>query len=109
MPRAFVIHSDDNVATALEDLPVGEVALLGETNLSSQLISEPIKLGHKLVLKALQPGDLILKYEVEIGEARKACQPGDWLHLQNVKSRYDKRSNTFDVDSGAPTEENIYQ
>lgn len=97
------------MATALEDLPVGEVILLGETKHSSQRISESIKVGHKLALQTLQPGEPIIKYGVVIGEARKVCQAGDWLHLQNMKSRYDKRSNTFDVDSGVPTEEDLYQ
>ena len=109
MSRAFVIHPEDNVATALEDLPAGEVTLLGETGLSCQVIGEPIKVGHKLALTVLHPGDPIIKYGVVIGEARRDCQPGDWLHLHNMKSRYDKRSNTFDVKSGAPTEEDVYR
>ena len=109
LQRAFVIHAGDNVATALEDLSVGAVMLLGECRQRTQSIHQAIKVGHKFALKSFNAGDPVVKYGVIIGEARRSCQVGEWMHLHNMRSRYDKRSNTFDVDSGAPTEEDVYR
>jgi len=43
-----------------------------------------------------------------IGEATKPIRVGDWVHLHNMKSRFDERSNTLDASTGAPTEGGVY-
>lgn len=108
MSRAFVIHQTDNVATALEELSPGEVRLAGDSPAASLIAAGPVQLGHKLALVGIQPGEPIRKFGTVIGEATRTIQAGEWVHLHNMKSRFDERSNTLNADSGAPTEEGVY-
>lgn len=108
MNHAFVIHASDNVATALTDLPTGPVQLTGETPSGQAEAIEPIQSGHKLALTAIQPGEPVVKYDSIIGEATQPIAAGQWVHLHNMRSRFDERASTFDVHTGAPTEPNVY-
>jgi hypothetical protein len=65
---------------------------------------EPVKLGHKVALSQLQPGDAVIKFGVPIGHATKAISVGAWVHLHNLASDLDERSGTLDLHSGAPTD-----
>lgn len=105
---AFIIHSDDNVATALDDLAVGEVPLRGAGDAGVAVVREPVQAGHKVALRDLDAGDAVVKYGVTIGVAKDAITAGSWVHLHNCASRFDERSNTLDAHSGAPTEKDVY-
>ncbi len=108
MSHAFVIHSADNVATATEELQPGPVQLSGDTRLESVIAIEPVQLGHKLALVGIQPGEPVRKFGCVIGEATRVIAAGQWVHLHNLKSRFDERSNTLDVATGVPTEGGVY-
>ncbi|MCB1120669.1 MAG: UxaA family hydrolase [Verrucomicrobiae bacterium] len=107
--RAYVVHPDDNVATALDDLTAGPISLLGETLTDCLGVQSAIKLGHKIALKNFKTGEPVIKFGVKIGETHKICKAGDWVHLHNMKSCYDHRSNEFDPDSGATREKDVYR
>src|SRR6266516_3056737 len=104
MTRAFQVQPQDNVATLLDDAVAGPIELVGGA--ASQLIQllEPVKLGHKVALANLRPGDAVVKLGVPIGHATKAIERGSWVHLHNLASDLDERSGTLDVHSGAPTD-----
>ncbi|MCU0787354.1 MAG: UxaA family hydrolase [Verrucomicrobia bacterium] len=108
VPRCFQIHPDDNVATALDPLPAGPVQLLGESAPGPILATGPTQTGHKIAVLAMEPGDPVRKFGSVIGEATKSIRVGDWVHLHNMKSRLDERSNTLDASTGAPTEGGVY-
>ena len=99
--RCFRVSAADNVATMLEDVATGPIRVYGEA--SSVLIwpREPIALGHKVAVTAIQKDALIVKYGVPIGVSTASIQPGDWVHLHNCRSRVDERSSGFDPRSGA--------
>lgn len=99
---AFVISQQDNVATALEALEPGEIALLGDVRVSRVAISEPIPKGHKLSLRSIREGENIIKYGIPIGHATQAIDPGCWVHLHVMHSNYDERSSHLDINTGAP-------
>lgn len=101
---AFQIDPNDNVAVLLEDASPGPVRLLGHAENTSVNALESIKLGHKIALGPIAPGQAIIKYGVRIGHAVESIQPGQWVHLHNCASDLDERSNTLDVESGAPTD-----
>ncbi|WOO39769.1 UxaA family hydrolase [Rubellicoccus peritrichatus] len=107
--KAFVIHSSDNVATALTELSIGEVTLLGESPMEKIHATEAIRMSHKIALANLNNGDAVIKYGVVIGTASQAIQSGEWIHLHNLESQFDERSNTLDNETGAPTEDGVYQ
>jgi altronate dehydratase small subunit len=103
--RAFVLHHADNVATALDDLTVGPVTLLGETTLPEAQCLEPVKFGYKIALTDLAPGDPVVKNNVVIAEAFLEIRKGEMVHLHNIRSRFDERSGSLDHETGAPTED----
>lgn len=52
------------------------------------VVEKPIGLGHKLAFRWIAKGEKIIKYGAEIGSATCDIQPGDHVHLHNMKSDY---------------------
>jgi hypothetical protein len=103
-PRCFVVNAKDNVATLLDDAERGVAQLLGSASAPSVELVEPILLGHKVALTDIPSGTPILKFGEVIGTAKADIQRGSWVHLHNLASRYDERSGTLDVKTGAVTD-----
>ena len=99
-PRGFVMHVEDNVATLLDAASAGPVALLGQRQGSVQ-VRGPVEAGHKVAIEAVAVGGAVVKNGVVIGDASSDLAIGDWIHLHNLRSRYDERSHAFDLHSGA--------
>lgn len=105
MARAIRISGGDNVATLLDACSAGqEIIVLGNAPLIRLAAIEPIAEGHKVALIEILNGGPVIKFETMIGKARQRIAPGSWVHLHNLASRYDERSQTLDTDSGAPTD-----
>jgi len=103
--QCFRIDASDNVATLLEDIDAGaEVQVRGESMPFSLCATDAIKTGHKIALRPLTPGALIVKYGFPIGEATQSIAQGEWVHLHNCRSLYDARSSNLDIDSGSRKE-----
>lgn len=83
MKPAIVISARDNVATALEALEPGRVL---EFDGVSVTVAEAIPRGHKLALRAIHPGEEILKYGSAIGTATAEIAAGGHVHTHNVAS-----------------------
>jgi altronate hydrolase len=79
--QVLQLHSGDNVAVALVDLPVGQrIANAGhEVALVSAI---PAK--HKFALEAIPQGGTIQMYGVKVGKAMHAIQAGEILTTRNV-------------------------
>jgi len=107
--RIFVLHRADNVGTALDDLEKGTVEVIGECDLKEVECIEPVKFGHKMALVDLPVDSEIRKNNVVIARAFKNIKSGQMVHLHNIKSQFDERASTLDTDTGAPTDEDIYQ
>jgi altronate dehydratase len=103
-PRCFVVNANDNVATLLDDAAQGSAELLGSVSASGLQLVEPILLGHKVALQDIQSGQPILKFGEVIGAAKMDIPRGSWVHLHNLSSRFDERSGTLDVKTGAVTD-----
>jgi hypothetical protein len=100
--ECFKIHATDNVATLLKDAGVeAEVMVRGESEPFFLHTTSAIKAGHKIALRPLTLGTPILKYGFAIGEATQPIAQGEWVHLHNCRSLYDKRSSNLDIESGA--------
>ncbi len=105
MPRCFKVHAADNVATMLDDAGAGPCQLLGESAGQSSIASlEPIKLGHKIALCDIRGGQRIVKFGVAIGHATGDVRAGQWVHLHNLASDFDQRSQTLDLHTGGATD-----
>ena len=105
MPGVFQIETEDNVATALEEVKAGETArILGDhvEGMEEIAAAEDIPVGHKIALRDIESGEEIRKYNVVIGAATKSIPKGGWVHLHVMKSLYDERSSHLDAVTGAP-------
>lgn len=100
----FCINYIDNVATALTVNDAGVNVLLGETDSNSIISSEKINDGHKVALIDIKCGEGIIKYGVCIGSATRDIEKGEWVHLHNMKSNFDERSKTLDINTGVSTD-----
>jgi hypothetical protein len=102
-PRCFQIQPQDNVATMIDDAPVGAVELIGASR-GEIVTAEKIGRGHKIALRGIAADEAVVKFGVRIGHATQSIKPGAWVHLHNLASDLDDRSGTLDLHSGAPTD-----
>ena len=77
------INQNDNVAVALRPLNKGEVLQAAETAVT---LMEDIPQGHKFALREIKSGEEVVKYGFRIGFVKEDIQPGQWVHVHNVKT-----------------------
>ena len=94
MLSAIRLFPTDNVLVLTHSFEVGETIELGDIR---RTLETPIGLGHKIAACAISPGEKILKYGAPIGSATAPIEPGEHIHLHNMKSDY---LPTFTLDEG---------
>lgn len=99
---AFQINIEDNVATALDELEIGETRIYGDLKEKHVYAIEKIPHGHKISVDNIKKGDNIIKYGVIIGRSLTDIEKGSWVHLHVMESLYDTRSEHLDKITGAP-------
>lgn len=80
---AIVLHGDDTVATALDDLSAGRALEHGGREVT---LAEDVPFGHKFALVAHDAGDTVRKYGEVIGRATSVVEPGEHVHTHNCES-----------------------
>ena len=80
---AMRLHRDDNVATALRDLPAGSRPAIADCH-APVLVSDVAR-GHKFALNAIAASHHAVKYGQEIGVAQADIAPGEHVHLHNLE------------------------
>jgi altronate dehydratase small subunit len=92
---AFVLNSQDNVATAVRKLDSGEaIGVEMEENVVNIVLLQAVPFGHKFALKDIESGEPIIKYGEKIGQATARINKGEHVHIHNVqgfRGRGDKR------------------
>ncbi len=86
----FLIHDDgDSVGVATDDLQPGEKikgrVLEGSKEYKIDVLDE-IPLGHKISLKDISKGEIIIEYGEKIGVATKPIRKGEEVHVHNIQS-----------------------
>jgi len=85
--KAVVLHSRDNVATALDNLKSGHTVKLSvRTEDRSVKLSTDIPFGHKLCIAKIEANSPVIKYGEIIGTATKTIYPGEHVHVHNLVS-----------------------
>jgi hypothetical protein len=79
---ALRLKDDDNVAVCLRALAPGAQLDFDGASVTARM---PIPAGHKIALRPIAAGDLILKYGQTIGRASAAIAPGEHVHVHNVE------------------------
>ena len=89
MKKAIMIDDNDNVATAITAIGIGDdVEILS----SKQEIIHHIKakdslpLGHKVAIFDIKKGGDVKKYGTAIGKTSKNIKSGEYVHIHNVES-----------------------
>jgi (2R)-sulfolactate sulfo-lyase subunit alpha len=88
----FLVHSPkDNVGVVVvEGLKAGTgmLGVITETDSTLSLQAQhDIPIGHKVALKPLASGDTIIKYGEDIGKMVAAAEPGQHVHVHNLKTK----------------------
>jgi altronate dehydratase small subunit len=84
---AIAIRENDNVATALRDLAVGEEIVVGMADRTRSVqVRQAIPFGHKLALTDIPAGTDILKYGEVMGRATQDIPAGAHAHIHNIES-----------------------
>jgi len=83
MTTALRISAADNVATALEALAPGATVQIDEIAVA---VTETIPRGHKVALREIRAGDVVIKYGSSIGIASSDIAAGAHVHVHNVAS-----------------------
>jgi altronate hydrolase len=87
-PALLRVHSADNVAVALRPLGAAEEIFFDGTPVR---VAVDVAAGHKVALKSLAAGDVVVKYGFPIGEVTEAVNRGDWVHSHNLRTRLSGR------------------
>src|SRR3954453_20556054 len=90
--RAVLLRGGDNVAVAARPIPKGYVVTAGGQPVE---VREPIALGHKVALVAIEPGQPVRKYGQIIGFASKPIAAGSWVHVHNVTAELFERDYAY--------------
>ena len=83
--KAILLHPDDNVLVCIAPIAAGEPI---EIDARQAAAKQDVAVGHKLARHALKAGDKVLKYGAPIGSMTAAAEPGEWVHMHNMKSDY---------------------
>jgi altronate dehydratase len=78
-----MMHADDNVALAVRPLQNGETV---EADKLQVTVSQAISAGHKVALRSIAAGEMIIKYGQAIGRATAPIPAGTHVHAHNVES-----------------------
>lgn len=86
--RACQISVNDSVATALEEISIGDIVKVFNKNgdyLFSLIASSNIPIGHKIAVSDYDTGSIIFKYSQPIGEACQTILTGEHVHTHNLR------------------------
>jgi altronate dehydratase small subunit len=77
------LAAEDNVATALDDLPAGQRVEADGVEIE---LTEDVAFGHKFALEALAEDADVYKYGEVIARTTKPVAAGEWVHTHNCES-----------------------
>lgn len=77
--RLLTLHSQDNIAVALADIPAEEV-----DDSTGVKMLQSVKQGHKIAIAAIPAGRNVIRYGQTIGQATADIAVGEHVHVQNL-------------------------
>jgi len=79
----LVIHTRDNVAVLLVATEPGTTLGAGDVTVRAL---DAIPSGHKIALRDIPAGTLVIKYGEAIGRAKVSIRAGSHVHVHNLES-----------------------
>lgn len=92
MTEAITIHSNDDVAVALTEIPGGSTVKVNDQEVT---VKEYIQSKHKFALKDFAKGDEIHMYNVTVGVAQEPIKVGEAITTDNLTHK----SDTFSIEN----------
>ncbi len=83
MEKAIKMHTNDNVAVAIEALKKGSCVIIDGLSL---LLNDDIPFAHKVAICAIAKGENVYKYGEAVGIATTDIVTGGHVHIHNVVS-----------------------
>ncbi|KAA0595165.1 altronate hydrolase [Azospirillum lipoferum] len=81
VPELLLLNPSDSVAVATREIPAGSpVSVGGFTGTTAATIPS----GHKIAIRAVAPGEPVVKYGQVIGTATQPIEPGQHVHVHNL-------------------------
>ena len=81
------ICPDDAVVTLVDSASPGDLVEYMVAGARREIaVIDEIPFGHKVAVRSLGVGDMVLKYNESIGRASKSIAPGEHVHVHNVES-----------------------
>lgn len=84
----------DNIVVLARNVHSGESIQIDNRAVA---MKKPLGVGHKIALRPIAAGQKIVKYGVAIGSATCDIEPGEHVHLHNMRSDY---LPTYTLDAG---------
>lgn len=87
--RALAHKSTDDVAVAVSELKAGEtltIEALDGGRPHEVKVLEAIPLGHKIALRDLPEGHVVIEYGEKIGRMTRAVKKGGYVHTHNIRT-----------------------
>lgn len=78
---AIHLHPSDNIAVARVPIPAGSELHIGSHRIVAR---DAIPAGHKVALRTIAQGEMVLRYGQSIGPASAAIAPGQHVHTHNL-------------------------
>lgn len=78
---AIHLHPTDDIAVARVPVPAGADLRVDGVHLVTR---DAIPAGHKVALRTIHPGEMVLRYGQAIGRAKQAIEPGQHVHTHNL-------------------------
>ncbi len=92
--RIVRLDASDNVGVATSSLQAGQAAYCEGRPL---VVRGAVPTGHKVAIEAIPAGAKVIKFAAPIGSATRDIQPGEHVHLHNLRSDY---LPTYTLDDG---------
>jgi predicted homoserine dehydrogenase-like protein len=80
-----LLSAEDNVAVALRRIAPGEAL---EVDGQRLVAAEAIPMAHKIAIRPIPSGAVVVKFGVPIGRATAGITAGALVHVHNVRSDY---------------------
>jgi len=87
--RALAHKSTDDVAIAVADLKAGEeltIHCLEGGKFHKVKLLEDIPLGHKIALRDLPEGHVVIEYGEKVGRMTQPVKKGGYVHVHNIRT-----------------------
>ena len=95
-PRLLRLTPEDNVSVVTTTIQAGESLMIDGVPVT---VADCVPRGHKLALVPIVAGRKVVKYGAPIGTATCDIEPGQHVHLHNLRSDY---LPTYTPDAPAP-------